>query len=118
MANLLEIVSDGTLSGGWTARLGPFTARVDDVAFALTGLTCTAQIRGKNQSTYVDTAGDVELDADQATNPGRWYLNPDAADFTYELSPYTIRLKVVDGSGKIAYFGSQVQPDYIHVGRP
>lgn len=116
MSTLVEIVSDGSLTGGWSGRL-TFTAKADDVGVNLTGLTCTAQIRGKNQATYVDTVGDVTLD-NQGTNPGGWFLDPDAADFIYSLSPYSIRLKVVDGSGKIVYFGSNVEPDYVGVGRP
>lgn len=117
MSTLLEIVSDGSLTGGWTARLGPFTARVDGVGISLTGMTCTAQIRGKNQSSYIDAAGDVTL-GNQTTNPGQWYLDPDVADFSYVLSPYTIRLMAVDGAGKRAYFGSSVEPDLVAVGRP
>lgn len=110
MSQLVEIVQ------GWTGRL-TFTAKADGVGVDLTGLTCTAQIRGSGESTYVDTAGDVTL-GDQVATPGRWYLDPDAADFAYARNPYSIRLKVVDGSGAVVFFPNAVEPDYILVGRP
>ena len=116
MSQLLEIVSDGTAGGGWTGRL-EFTAKADGVGVDLTGLTVTAQLRGFSQAAYVDTVGDVVLD-NQTTNPGGWFLDADPTDFTYLQSPYSIRLKVVDGVGKTVYFSSAVEADTIAVGRP
>jgi len=118
MSVLCEIASDGTTARGWTARIGPFTAKIDGVATSLAGLTCTAEIRGRNQSSYMSTDGDVVVDPDQVANTGQWSLDPDAADFTYALSPYSIRLKVVDGAAKVAYFPSAFEADQILVGRP
>jgi len=118
MAVLCEIASDGTVERGWTARIGPFTAKIDGIPTSLAGLTPTAEIRGRSQSNYINTVGDVVVDPDQGANPGQWSLDPDPTDFTYALSPYSIRLKVVDGAGKVAYFPSAFHSATILVGQP
>lgn len=111
MAQLLEIVE------GWTGRLGPFVARADGVGVNLTGMTVTAMLRGRGQTTYMDTVGDVVLD-NQTTNPGGWFFDPDAADFLQAESPYSLRLRVVDGAAKTVFFANAVQPDTVGVGKP
>ena len=110
MAVILDIVE------GTTARQGPFTLKVDGSPLNLTGLTVTLQLRGSGQASYVDTAGDTEVDADQVTNTGQVYWDPDAADLEYTRSEYSMRFKVVDGAAKVAFWPN-AEPEKIRVQR-
>lgn len=110
-AVILDIVE------GTTARQGPFTLRVDGTPVSLTGLAVTMQLRGLAQTAYVDTAGDTVPDPDQVTNPGQVYWDPDASDLNYLLTDYSMRFKVVDGAGKIAFWPNS-EPEIIRVHRP
>jgi hypothetical protein len=45
------------------------------------------------------------------------YWDPDAADLDYTKSDYTVRFKVVDGSGKVDFWAN-AEPHLIRVHRP
>lgn len=90
---LVEIVE------GWTDGL-PFTLKADGTAVNLTGYTVTATLRDCN-GTLVDTTSDVSV---TDTTAGEVTYTPDAADFDADLSPYSLRFKVVDSTGQIVYF--------------
>jgi hypothetical protein len=85
---------------GWTQRL-TFTLTSDGSAYNGTGITVSDLIITGRDGTAVDTTGDFGW---VTASAGTVYYDPDAADFSASLSPYFVRVKLTDGSGKIAYF--------------
>ena len=105
-----------TITEGWTQTLDAFTLKANGTALSLTGLTVTMVLKDRNGDA-VDTDGDLTPDPDQGTNPGVIRYTPDAADFVAAKSPYTVRFKVVDGDGAIAFFPNG-EADQIVVVKP
>lgn len=97
-----------TIVEGWTGRL-TFTlmSRVPGVSeastFVGTGFTLSDLIITGKDGTEVDTTSDFGWVSAAA---GTAYYDPDAADFVASKSPYAVRFKVTDGSGKVVYFPS------------
>lgn len=94
MAVLTNIVE------GWTGRL-EFTLKADGTAINGTGLTLSDCLVTGKDGTEVTTTGDFGWLV-QAS--GTVYLDADAADFAASKSPYKVRFKVTDGTGKVVYF--------------
>jgi hypothetical protein len=84
---------------GWTERI-VYQLSADGVNQALTGAGVEMLLYDKHNRpvAYSGTAGisDVAL--------GKVYFDPTAADLVNSLSPYEVRWKVTDLSGKIAFF--------------
>jgi hypothetical protein len=85
---------------GETARLVlPLTE--DGVALDGTGFTVTDLLITTAEGQPLDTTGDfgwvVEAD-------GTVYYDPDATDFEAGHSPYRVRVKLTDGTGKIRFY--------------
>jgi hypothetical protein len=95
MSYLIEIVE------GWTDAL-PFTLEADEVAIDLSGCTVTAVLKD-NKGIVVDTTSDVTVTDSTA---GQVEYAPDAVDFDADLSPYSLRFRVVDIGGNVVYFPS------------
>jgi hypothetical protein len=94
MATIAEIVE------GWTERIS-FTLKSDGTAINGTGLTLTDVIITARDGTVVETTGDFGWLV-QAS--GTIFYDPDSTDFTAGKSPYRVRAKVTDGSGKVVFF--------------
>ena len=84
---------------GWTERI-TYQLGADGAAPNLTGMTCVLLLYDKNRAlkTYAGASG-IETAA-----TGIVYFDPTAADLVASQSPYSIRWKVTDGSGKVSYF--------------
>lgn len=97
-----------SLVEGWTGLLGPFTLKVDDVPFALTGFTVTLVLRD-GDGNLITTGGTVNQ-LDQGTLPGQITYSPVATDFVFKTGRflaatiYRMHWKVVDGDGKVVFF--------------
>lgn len=97
---------------GQTAPLD-WLLRANAVPQNLTDMTVTAVLKtaaGK----VVSTTDDVTV---YGTTGGLVRLNPDAVDFRAYRSPYTLRFRVEDVDGKVAYFPSG-EPITIMVRKP
>jgi len=108
MSLLLEITE------GWTAELGPFVLAVDGVVQPLGGMTVELFARPEEGSAYIETSGDVRIDADPST--GKVYFKPDATDFRGAQGgkSYALHWKVTDGLGDVVFFPNGA-PDTILV---
>lgn len=111
----------GEITQGWTGRLA-FTLleTIDGVPtpFAIDpSWDVTLLLRGQDQNGYVEVSGDVTPDGDQGTNPGKVYLDLDADDLDWELSPYDARFQVTDDQSKDVFFPSG-KADQLFVHRP
>lgn len=94
-----------TITQGWTAQLGPFTLRLNGSPLDLSSMTVNLKLRSSANSAFVDTVGDVSVDADQAgAGRGRVYYKPDPEDFNALHSPYFCRFEVIDTAGNVVYF--------------
>ncbi len=84
---------------GWTERIVE-TLTTDGVAQNLTGLTVTMLLYDNTDTkiTYGGTSGIVSAAA------GTVYFDPASTDLLASKSPYSVRWKVTDGSGKVAYW--------------
>lgn len=112
MPALLKIVE------GWTDTLGPFTARADGVAVELpTDPDQVELICHDKNGDAVELGGDLEVDPDQTGNKGEWSYTPEAEDFSNELQPYTLRLKVTDDDGQVVFFSNSAA-DKLEVYKP
>lgn len=101
---------------GWTTEIGPFTLKIAGSPVDLTGFDAEdiiLLVATGGSETYSETDGDIRIDADPTT--GKVYYSPDAEDF--DVGNYTVRFKVTDGTGKVAFFPNGV-PDYIRVHKP
>lgn len=96
---------------GWTGNVD-FTLLADGTAVNLTGSTVTLTLRDRT-GTVIDTTSDVSVPTPAS---GVVRYSPDAIDLTASGSPYSARWKVVDGSSKVTYFPSSVDPDRWLVG--
>lgn len=94
MAVIAELVE------GWTERV-TLTLKADGTAVNLTGLTLTDLLITGKDGTQVDTTGDFGVLV--AAN-GTIFYDPDSSDFVAAKSPYRVRAKVTDGSGKVVFF--------------
>jgi hypothetical protein len=95
---------------GETTRL-TFTLYADGVAFNGTGCTLSDLIIIGSDDQTLDTSGDFGWVSAAA---GTVYYDPDATDLLARQSPYRVRFKVTDGSGKVKYFPS-AKPDELIV---
>jgi len=100
MSALLDITE------GWTGRLTftletKATANSDAEALDGTGLYLTDVIVKGSDGTAVETSGDFGW---VTQDEGTVYYDPDAADFSAALSPYSIHFEVTDGAGQKVYF--------------
>lgn len=109
---------------GWTQELEPFRLWSDGAPVDLTGLTVDLVVKDKDGTDVPITRSKVRVDSDQTWDAvtetggrGKIYLTPTDGPFTNALSPYTIRAKVTDGSGKIAFWPNGA-PDTIVVFKP
>lgn len=84
---------------GWTERIVE-TLTTDGAAQNLSGVTVTLMLYDNTdtQIAYGGTAG-IDTAAD-----GKVYFDPAAGDLLASKSPYSVRWKVTDGSGKVAYW--------------
>lgn len=107
-----------SIAAGWTDTIGPFTLRVDGVAFDLTGYTVELQLRDSARNLVV-LGGSVVV-RNQTLYPGQVDFTPTAEDFTFDTGtfsfrqPFKIRWKVTDGAGRIVFFPNG-EPDEISV---
>ncbi len=106
MATTVELVE------GWTGNVD-MRLKADGVAQNLTGSVVTLILRDRN-GVEVDTTGDVSVP--DAVN-GIVRYGPDSVDLTNVGSPYSARWRVVDGSSKVTFFPSSVDPDAWKVGK-
>jgi hypothetical protein len=97
---------------GWTERIRQ-TLLGDNAAVNLTGLTVSLQLYDRNDR-LTTPSGAAGIDTAAA---GIAYFDPAGGDLLARLSPYRIRWKVVDGSGKITYFPND-SPDLWIVRKP
>ena len=88
-----------TLTVGETIPV-TLTVKRDAVALDLTGATLELVLR-KRDGTDVTTTGDL-VAANQSVSPGVVTWTPDATDFS-AAEPLSLRLKVTDSGGAIAY---------------
>jgi len=86
-----------TINDGWTANLDA-QLLVNGATFDFSGMSISSVVRTR--------IGRIVAVATQwiADTQGTVRLLPVNTDFAAEDSPYTIRFKVVDGAGKVAYF--------------
>lgn len=87
------------LTEGWTGPL-PFTLKADDVAVDLTGLTVQMQMLD-NGGQPVQLGGSLAV---TTAASGLVTYSPGASDFQVVKSPYAVKFKVTDGSGKVVFF--------------
>jgi hypothetical protein len=93
---------------GWTAELPAFTLKANGTVLNLTGFTdaqIVAKIKRTGSATYLDTEGNVRIDADPTT--GKVYYKPDAGDFP-AAGTYDLRFQVTDGDGDVEFFPNGV----------
>lgn len=95
------------IAEGWTAPLDA-QLLLDDAAFDATGMTVTSIVRD-NDGRLIAVATDWTTIASSIVR-----LSPILGDFRAGKGPYTVRFKVVDGSGQVAYF-PPAEPDLITV---
>jgi hypothetical protein len=113
MSLLLEITS------GWTGTLGPFTLKLNDVPFPLSGYLVELII---SSTTGDIPSGGVITILDQISTPGQVSYAPIATDFVFNLGPnvrfqvFYLHWRVTDMAGKRVDFPNG-QPDYINVYR-
>lgn len=86
---------------GETARIPLQLYESPGVALNGTGLTLSDLLITGSDGTVVATTGDFGW-VDQAA--GTIYYDPDADDFVASKSPYRIRAKLTDGSGKVRHY--------------
>ena len=79
------------------------------VAQNLTGMTVALLMKNRTGAS-IDTSGDVVVT--DAAN-GVVSYNPDAADFASAGSPYSVRFKVTDGTGKDRYYPTIAMQWYV-----
>lgn len=84
---------------GWTAPI-EYWLQHDGVSFNATGMTPSIVLKDRDGNAVV-VSGTVEW-ADALTSKIRF--NPANTDFIASKSPYKLRWKVTDGSGKVAYY--------------
>lgn len=104
MALLTDIVE------GWTSRIS-LQLYEDGVALNGTGLTVSALDIVGSDGTVVTTTSDFGWITASA---GTVYYDPDATDFVAAKSPYSVRVQLTDGSGKVAWHPNG-KPDTIRV---
>jgi hypothetical protein len=91
MTSLVDITE------GWTSALD-FQLLLNGAAFDATGMTLASVVRDREgKLVTVSTAWGT-----QATSLAR--LSPVVTDFVAAQGPYSLRFRVTDGAGKIAYF--------------
>lgn len=94
------------LAAGWTRELGPFTLRNAGVRFNLGGYTVSLLLRALSSgevATYT-TASGVRVAEQAGETVGDVYFAPPSATVFVGEETYSVRWKVVDGAGKVAYF--------------
>jgi hypothetical protein len=91
MAALFEIAE------GWTEPLD-VQLLLSGAAFDATGMTVTATVRDRNGA-VVNVACAWVMQTSAIAR-----LSPVSTDFVAANGPYTVRFKVVDGSGKVTFF--------------
>ncbi len=84
---------------GWTSPI-EYTLEHNGESFSAAGMTPGMVLRDKDGNAITFT-GTVEW-ADETESKIRF--NPASTDFDADLSPYTLRWKVTDTEGKIAYY--------------
>jgi hypothetical protein len=104
MVTTVEIVE------GWTEALD-WQLLADDAAVNLSGVTAVALIVHDKDAALVTLAGTASV---LQASTGKVRYPPVAADFTAARAPYSVRWKVTDASGKIAYFPNGA-PDILKV---
>lgn len=109
------MISTVKIVQGWTAELPAFTLKANGQPLDLTGFLAeqiVAKIKKVGAADYVDTLGQVRIDADPTT--GKVYFKPEAADFVGG-NHYDLRFAVTDGAGGVEYFPN-ADPNRIVVG--
>ncbi len=71
---------------------------IDGAAFDATGMTITSVVRDRHQQLVTVTTAWSTAATSQAS------LSPGADTFEADHGPYTLKYRVVDGAGKVAYF--------------
>ncbi len=95
------------ITEGWTSPLDT-QLQLDGAAFDASGMSVASEIHGRDGvAVVVTTTWQI-----QATSVARLALT--AGQLTVSKTPYTVKFKVTDGSGKIAYFPSG-DPMFINV---
>ncbi len=116
---LLEIVE------GWTQELEAFRLWSDGAPVNLTGLTLDLIVTDKSGAAVtIDRSSQLRVDSDQSWDAttqvggrGKFYLTPTAGQFLNSATPHTVRAKLTDGSGKIAFWPNGA-PDTLIVYKP
>ncbi len=85
------------ITAAWTE---PLIAQllIDDAAFDATGMTITSVVRDRHQALVTVATAWSTAASSQAS------LSPTALTFDADHGPYTLKYRVVDGAGKVAYF--------------
>jgi hypothetical protein len=86
-----------TINDGWTANLDA-QLLVNGAVFDFSGMVVSSVVKTR-AGRMVDVVTQWIADTQ-----GTVRLLPVNTDFTAEDSPYTLRYKVIDGAGKVAYF--------------
>lgn len=84
---------------GWTERI-TYQLTADGATQVLSGMTVALDIFDRRNVQVAVTGASGIVDA--AT--GKVYFDPNPADLVSSKSPYYVRWKVTDGSGKVAFF--------------
>ena len=84
---------------GWTERIR-YALTADDAPLNLTGMSVALEGKDKKGHILIFTG---TIGIDDATT-GIVYLDPSATDLASRFSPFTLRWKVTDTNGKVAYF--------------
>lgn len=107
MAEQLDLVQ------GWTERI-IVELSADDAVQDLTGMT--VQLQAWSRGRLLTLSG-ISGALSGSESDGKVYFDPASSDLTAARSPLSIRWKVTDGSGKVAFFPKD-EPDIWNVRLP
>jgi len=99
---------------GWTKTL-EYELRGDGAPVAITGQTVELLLTDKDSQTVSTTGKVVNQDDGSSANKGFVGYNPASGDLLAVKSPYSMRWKLTDLAGKIAFWPSGPNRDVLTV---